>query len=165
MTDTTTDTPQNYILYRTMPSGWQVKGFVIAAMQLTASQAIDPPPGFSYLLDADTKCPVGSIYAPSTDYTLTGDTTAIAGTPVTLTLTPGGSGPQADVTVTLSDGGAGGTFSSGTITFGAGSTAAQTVTYTPKAAGTVIISTTNNGGLTDPASLVVTVSAAAAAAS
>lgn len=36
----------------------------------------------------------------------------------------------------------------------------RTVTYTPKAAGTVSISATNSGGLTNPAGLSVVVSAA-----
>ena len=96
----------------------------------------------------------------STTYTLAGASTATAGTAITLTLTPGGSGPSADTVVTISDGSAGGAFSSATVDFAAWSAVAQTVTYTPKAAGTVSISVTNTGSLTNPDSLSVTVSAA-----
>ncbi|RFD18688.1 hypothetical protein DY926_15015 [Komagataeibacter melaceti] len=165
MTDTTATSPtaQNYVLYRTQADGWQQVGYVIMAMTLPGPTAFTPPAGMALGLDAARAYPAGSIYpVPSTGYTLAGAATATAGTPLTLTLAPNNAGPQANTTVTLSDGGAGGTFSASTVTFDAGSTTAQTVTYTPKAAGTVAISATNNGGLTDPASLEVTVGAAAA---
>ncbi|MBV1825901.1 hypothetical protein [Komagataeibacter oboediens] len=177
-------TTQNYILYRTAAFMYQPGyaytqgatpfvpaaqvsspvGAVVGTQQMASLTGVTAPDGFAYALDADGKYPVGSIYTPTpaTDYTLAGASTATAGTPVTLTLTPGGDGPAADTTVTLSDGGAGGTFSSPTLAFGAYSAAPQTVTYTPKAAGTVTISATNTGGLTNPASLSVAVTAATA---
>lgn len=96
----------------------------------------------------------------STSYTLTGAATATAGTAVTLTITPDNSGPDTATTVTLSDGDAGGTFSPTAVTLAAWDATAQTVTYTPKAAGTVSISATNSGVLTNPAALSVVVSAA-----
>ncbi|KAB8122526.1 hypothetical protein D3W54_15220 [Komagataeibacter medellinensis] len=158
---TDSNTPQNYILYRTRALGWQAVGYVIVAMQLTAEQATGAPAGFAYTLDTAGAYPDGSLYrVPSTAYALSGAATATAGTALTLDLTPDNYGPKTETLVTLSDGGAGGTFSSGTVTFGAGIKTPQAVTYTPKAAGTVIISATNNGGLTDPASLSVTVAAA-----
>ncbi len=95
----------------------------------------------------------------STSYALTGAATATVGTALTLTITPDNSGPDTATTVTLSDGSAGGTFSSDTVTLAAWDAAAQTVTYTPKAAGAVTISATNTGGLTNPASLSITVAA------
>ncbi|MCE2563671.1 hypothetical protein [Komagataeibacter sp. FNDCF1] len=159
----TSDTIQNYILYRTAASGWQAVGYVIAAMQLTAEQATGAGTGLAYVLDAAGKYPAGSLYpVPSTGYALTGPSTATAGTALTLTLTPDNYGPDTATAVTLSDGGAGGTFSSATVTFGAGVKTAQTVTYTPKAAGSVTISATNSVGLTNPSALAITVGAAAA---
>lgn len=95
----------------------------------------------------------------STAYTLTGATTGTAGTATTLSLAANNSGPAAVTEVTLSDGSAGGKFSSPTVTLPAGSSAVQTVTYTPAAAGTVTISGTNTGGLTNPSDLSVTVAA------
>lgn len=96
----------------------------------------------------------------STAYTLTGAATGTAGTAMTLSLAANNSGPATAAEVTLSDGSAGGKFSSPTVTLPAGSTAVQTVAYTPAAAGTVTISGTNTGGLTNPADLSVTVAAA-----
>jgi len=181
MSDTTAPAYQNYILYRTAAFMYQPGytytegqtpdipaaiissplGTVIGTSQLSALTGITVPEGFAYALDAAKAYPVGSIYIPSTDYTLTGATTATAGTALTLDLTPNNDGPTGDVTVTLSDGGAGGTFSSSTATLSGCTKTVQTVTYTPKAAGTVTISATNSGGLTNPASLSVAVSAAA----
>lgn len=174
MTDTTSNTAttatptvatptpaSNYALYRTAAYKGQPAGYVIAAQMLTDPAKVSLPAGFAYALDAAKNYAVGSIYTPATDYTLTGATTATAGTALTLDLTPNNDGPTGDVTVTLSDGGAGGTFSSSTATFSGCTKTVQTVTYTPKAAGTVTISSTNSGSLTNPVSLSVTVSAAA----
>lgn len=96
----------------------------------------------------------------STAYTLTGATTGTVGTVMTLSLAANNSGPATAAEVTLSDGSAGGKFSPATVTLAAGSASAQTVTYTPAAAGTATISATNTGGLTNPDSLSITVSAA-----
>lgn len=96
----------------------------------------------------------------STDYTLTGASTGIVGTTLTLTVTPNNSGAEAATTVTLTDGDAGGTFSPASVALPEWDATAQTVTYTPKAAGTVTISATNSGSLTNPASLSVVVSVA-----
>ncbi|PYD77395.1 hypothetical protein CFR80_17995 [Komagataeibacter oboediens] len=177
-----TTAAKNYILYRTAAFMYQPGyaytqgatpsvpaaqvsspvGTVVGTQQMTSLTGVTAPDGFAYALDAAGKYSAGSIYTPSTEYTLSGASTATAGTALTLTLTPDNDGPGADTTVTLSDGNAGGTFSADTVTFSGCTNTAQTVTYTPKAAGTVTISATNTGGLTNPASLSVTVAAAAA---
>ena len=99
-------------------------------------------------------------YTPSAAITLSGASTATAGTALTLTVSLNGTGPASAVTITLSDGSAGGKFSSDDLTFDEAGATTQTVTYTPAAAGTVTISTTNTGGLTNPDSWSITVSAA-----
>ena len=176
-------TTQNYILYRTVALMYQpgysyaegatpsipaaqvasAKGTVIATRSLTSLTGVTAPDGWAYALDAAGAYPGGSGFAPvaSTAYTLSGAATATAGTALELVLTPNDNGPGGATTVTLSDGGAGGAFSAPSVTFAAGDAAARTVTYTPKAAGSVTLSATNTGGLTDPASLIVTVGAAA----
>ncbi|WP_214176809.1 hypothetical protein [Komagataeibacter oboediens] len=175
-------TTQNYILYRTAAFMYQPGyaytqgatpfvpaaqvsspvGAVVGTQQMASLTGVTAPDGFAYALDADGRYPPGSIYTPSTEYTLSGNSTATAGTALTLTLTPDNDGPGTDTTVTLSDGNAGGTFSADTVTFNGCTNTARTVTYTPKAAGTVTISATNTGGLTNPASLSVAVAAATA---
>lgn len=70
-----------------------------------------------------------------------------------------GASPAAATTVTLSDGGAGGTFSPATLTFAAGSTGAQTSAYTPSKTGTATISGTNSGSLINPAGVALPVGA------
>ncbi|MCE2579612.1 hypothetical protein LDL36_14135 [Komagataeibacter sp. FNDCR1] len=162
-TTTTASSIQNHIVYRTVASGDEGVGYVVNSILWDGASTFDPGSGLALALDADRAYPIGSTYTPSTEYALSGAATATAGTPLTLTLTPDNDGPGADTTVTLSDGNAGGTFSAETVTFNGCTNTAQTVTYTPKAAGTVTISATNNGSLTNPASLSVTVSAAAAA--
>jgi hypothetical protein len=83
--------------------------------------------------------------------------TVAAGSPVTITLTrAGGTYWVADEVITLSDGGAGGTFDDSTPTLTAGQTSAQT-TYTPASAGTVNIASTNNVGWDDPSAQSLTV--------
>lgn len=160
---TTPAKQQNYVLYRTTQVGWQKVGYVIMTMMLSSADDYPCAPGAAVALDTAAAYPAGSIYpAPSTTYTLTGPATAIAGTPMTLDVTPNNYGPAAATVVTLSDGGAGGTFSASTVMLGADATTVQTVTYTPKVAGTVTISATNSGGLTDPAGLNITVAAATA---
>ncbi|MFT8946023.1 MAG: hypothetical protein ABF876_05510 [Acetobacter aceti] len=173
---------QSYILYRTAAKTYQAPsykgpdgktvtppavtsqaaGYVVSVQLLPGLTGIIMPEGFAYALDAAGAFPKGSIYTPATDYTLTGDATATTGSAVTLTLEPNNDGPTADTVVTLSDGDAGGTFSAETVTFAGSVSTSQTVTYTPKAAGTVTISATNNGTLANPASLNMTVSAAVA---
>ena len=84
MTDTTTATAQNYILYRTkalmsQPSYSYLSGdtpavpaavtaspagTVVATQSLTGLTGITAPDGFAFALDADAKYPVGSIYTP-----------------------------------------------------------------------------------------------------
>ncbi|PYD70631.1 hypothetical protein [Komagataeibacter swingsii] len=155
----TTDTLTRYVQYRA------TDGYVVQAFTWLGAPSFPAGTGYAFVADAASAYTPGSTYAAlaaSSAYTLSGPATATSGTAITLTLTPNNNGPGADVTVTLSDGGAGGTFSAGTATFGAGKDTAQSVTYTPKAAGTVTISATNNGGLTNPASLSVTVAAATA---
>ena len=60
--------------------------------------------------------------------------------------------PASAVTVTPSDGGAGGAFSPSTVSL-SGANPSATFTYTPASVGTATISTTNTGGLTNPAAL------------
>jgi hypothetical protein len=57
------------------------------------------------------------------------------------------------VTVTPSDGGAGGTFTPTTVTLGGTIGNAAHFTYTPAAAGSTTITTTNSGGLLNPAAV------------
>ncbi|KPH85786.1 hypothetical protein LU298_13505 [Komagataeibacter intermedius] len=173
---------QNYILYRTAAFMYQPGyayiagetpvipaavisaplGTVIATQLLSSLTGVTAPDGFAYALDAEGAYPPGSIYTPATGYTLSGASTGTAGTALTLTLTPDNDGPGAPTTVTLSDGNAGGAFSADTVTFNGCTNTARTVTYTPKAAGTITISATNDGGLSNPTSLNVVVAAATA---
>ncbi|MCE2563786.1 hypothetical protein [Komagataeibacter sp. FNDCF1] len=74
----TSDTIQNYILYRTAASGWQAVGYVIAAMQLTAEQATGAATGFAYALDTAGKYPAGSIYTPTVSATTTDTAAAVS---------------------------------------------------------------------------------------
>lgn len=90
-------------------------------------------------------------------------TTAISGSPVTLTVTPGSGAALASDAVITPASTLAGAFSPTTMTIPAGSTSAVTCTFTPSASGTATISTTNNASLTDPASLSLTVSSAATA--
>ncbi|GBQ65790.1 hypothetical protein [Komagataeibacter swingsii] len=155
----TTNTLTRYVQYRT------TDGYVVQAFTWLGAPSFPAGAGYAFVADAANAYTPGNTYATlavSSAYALSGPATAMAGSAVTLALTPNNSGPGADVTVTLSDGGAGGTFSADTVTFGAGKDTAQSVTYTPKAAGPVTISATNSGGLTNPASLSVTVAAATA---
>ena len=84
MTDTTSTTYQNYILYRTADYMYQpgygymqgttptvpsakvssAKGTVIATQKLSSLTGLSVPDGFAYALDADGKYPVGSVYTP-----------------------------------------------------------------------------------------------------
>ena len=95
--------------------------------------------------------------APSTTYTLTGNTTVDVNTPVVYTVTPNNAGPSKDTVITFSDGGAGGVFTPATVTLSAGSTTAQTTSYTNATAGNVTISTTNNQSLTNPTAISLSV--------
>jgi hypothetical protein len=92
-----------------------------------------------------------------TNYTLSGPSSGgvgIASTNFTVAL-PGGVTVAGTVTVTPSDGGAGGTFTPATIGLTTGAPSG-TFTYTPASTGAKTISVTNNGGLTDPVSLTYT---------
>ncbi len=94
-------------------------------------------------------------------YTLTGPSTGTTGVASSnFTVTPNGA-VSADVVVTPSDGGDGGTFSPTSVTFASGTSTAQTFTYAAATAGAKTISTTNDGSLTDPTSLTYTASDAA----
>ncbi|ATU72901.1 hypothetical protein SXCC_02565 [Gluconacetobacter sp. SXCC-1] len=162
MTDTNAQVYAVYLTAAATEAGVaRPAGYVTNRVVWDGTSAWTPGSGSAIVADPDGQFPIGGTYTPSTGYALAGASSATAGTALPLTLTPDHDGPATKTTVTLSDGGAGGTFSASTVTFGAGVNTAQGVTYTPKAAGTVTISATNTGGLTNPASLSVTVGAAA----
>lgn len=149
-----------YAIYYTAVTDSHPVGYVHNCIVWDGSPNWSPPSGSAAVQDNAGKYPIGSVYSSgaSTYYSLKGYIQATAGTAITLTLVPNGAGPASAVTVTLSDGGAGGTFSATAVDFAVDSTTAQTVTYTPKAAGSVTISATNDGGLTNPTALALTVS-------
>lgn len=99
--------------------------------------------------------------APATTYTLNaGATTVTSGGTVTYTVSlPADTTVASPVTITFSDNGGGGSFSSPTVQLTEASPTA-TSTYTAATSGTKTISTTNNGGLTNPASRTLTVNTA-----
>ena len=86
----------------------------------------------------------GAELVPSTNFTVGADG-SITGT----------------VTVTPSDGGAGGTFTPTTVNISSGSPTATFIYTPPAGSATLTISVTNNGGLTNPASIPYTVNAPA----
>jgi hypothetical protein len=99
--------------------------------------------------------------AVATGYSFTGDvggSISVPSLPFTVALTPAGGMVAGTVTITPSDGGAGGTFTPSTVAL---TTAApsSTFTYTPISTGNKTISVTNGGTLTDPGSLVYAVTA------
>ncbi|MFM0160685.1 SGNH/GDSL hydrolase family protein [Paraburkholderia sediminicola] len=99
--------------------------------------------------------------APATAYTLAGPSTAYQHvTSTNFTVAPNGVISSA-VTVTPSDGGAGGTFSPASVTFAVGNNDSVTFTYTPAASGSITIATSNSGSLTNPSPLTLAVTAAA----
>jgi hypothetical protein len=160
----TTTTAQNYAVYLTAATATQAAGTVVNNVVWDGSAAWQPPAGCAAVADPDRAYAVGSIYTvpvASTTYTLSGAATATAGTVMPLTLAPNGTGPTTAVAVTLSDGGAGGTFTPTSVTLPASSTAAVTAAYTPKSAGSVTVTASSDGALIDPAPLALTVSAAA----
>lgn len=91
-------------------------------------------------------------------------TTGQAGNPITFTL--GANGAQNGGAVTLSDGGAGGSFNPSSVTLNAGVNATQTFTYTPARSGSITV-TASSAALTGSAlnmTATVTVSAGPATA-
>ncbi len=114
------------------------------------------------LMDAD---PIPfTVTTPATTYLLTAPSpaTSIAGEasdPFTVSLLPF-TLVTGTMTVTPTDGGAGGTFSPASVSLSNASPSA-TFTYTAHAGGTVTISTANGGGLTDPSSATLTVAGSA----
>ncbi|NHN83682.1 hypothetical protein GOB93_03380 [Acetobacter musti] len=126
-------------------------------MSFTNSRSLTDPSALALTVSAEA--------VPFSNYTLGLSPASVsAGGRSTVTATPGsGAANTAAIVVTLSDGGAGGSFSPATVTFAAGSTAAVTSTYTaPTTAQTVSISGTNNGSLSNPASASLTVTDAVA---
>lgn len=86
-----------------------------------------------------------------------GGASGVISAPFTVGLSPAGSQFGSTVTVTPSDGGAGGTFTPTTRVLAADTAGVTgTFTYTPGSDGTVTISVTNNRSLTNPASLTYT---------
>lgn len=102
---------------------------------------INQSPGYQLLRDWNAATSGGG--GGATGFTLSGPSSGFVGVPVTLSVTPDAS--VTDV-VTLSDSGAGGTFSpSATVTF-TSSSATQNPTYTPSATGTKTITATSTAG-------------------
>jgi hypothetical protein len=101
---------------------------------------INQSPGYQLLRDWNAATSGGG---GATGYVFSGPSSGFVGVPVTLTVSPDATVTD---TVTLSDGGAGGTFSpSATATFAA-SAATQHPTYTPSAAGAKTITATSAAG-------------------
>ncbi len=96
-----------------------------------------------------------AITPPATAFTLTGPATVTVFAATVFTLAPNGPVASTEV-VTLSDSGAGGTFSQNPITFTIGSSAAQTFTYTPIIFGSITILTSPSPTLGTPPSLTFT---------
>lgn len=97
----------------------------------------------------------------ATAVTLSGPTSGTVGT-ASSNFTVGANGTiTGTVTITPSDGGAGGTFSPATVNITSASPTA-TFTYTAASSGVKTISVTNNGSLTNPATISYTASVAAA---
>ena len=94
----------------------------------------------------------------ATAYTLTGPSTGTPGTASSAFTVAANGSLAASVTVTPSDGAAGGTFTPASVTLAAGSSPSATFTYTAASAGSFTISTTNTGGLTNPGSVTYTAS-------
>lgn len=154
----------NYAVYYTGATNGNPAGYVWNSVQIADDGAWTPPAGSAIVADPDYDLPIGTIYAPSTAYSLVGCPSATAGQPAILLLKPDQAGSASAVTVTLSDASAGGTFAPASVTFPSEINAVQTVTYTPKSAGDVTISATNSGSLANPAGLAITVANAEAAA-
>ncbi len=97
--------------------------------------------------------------AAVTTYALTGPSSGTVNTASSnFTVTLGSGTLSGPVTITPGNGGAGGSFTPGTVNLTNASRSA-TFTYTPITAGVFTVSTTNNGGLTNPASISYTSSA------
>lgn len=92
----------------------------------------------------------------SDSFTMKAAATGSVGAAIPITLAANNAGPAADVVVTLSDSGAGGTFSPATATLKADSTVPVQVTYTGVSAAGVTISATNNGSLANPEAIEIT---------
>ncbi len=99
-------------------------------------QAIDPSAATAYSITGPTTGPVGS---PSSAFTVVANG-SLAG----------------NITITPSDGGAGGTFSPASITLPSGTAPQVTFTYTAASTGAKTLSFSNNGGLTDQTNLTYT---------
>lgn len=96
--------------------------------------------------------------AAATAVTLSGPTSGAAGAASgNFTVSVNGS-LSSPVTVTFSDGGAGGTFTPSSVTLDS-STPSATATYTAASGGAKTISVTNSGGLTNPSSITYTATA------
>lgn len=99
--------------------------------------------------------------AAATAITLAGPTSGPVGS-ASSSFTVGANGAiTGTVTVTPSDGGAGGAFTPSTVAI-TSATPTATFTYTPSSVGAKTISVTNDGGLTNPSSIVYTASVSTA---
>lgn len=100
--------------------------------------------------------------SPATALTLTGPSSATVGSASSAFTVAANGTLSSNVTVTPSDGGAGGTFTPSTVTLTPASTSA-TFTYTPSSTGTKTITVTNSGSLSNPTSVSVIAAAAGGA--
>ncbi len=128
-------------------------GGVTAAARTNLS---DPVIG-KVTISADPALPVNAVFA--TALTLSVPNSGTNGTPVTVTVTPNGPIPAGGLSVTLAASN-GGVLGSTSLSFTAGSSAAQTTTLTRSAAGSSTVTMTNSGGLTNTGSGAVYTSAA-----
>ena len=138
----------------TLPAGSTAGQTVTFTASAAGSGAISATNNGSLTNPAALAVSAQAAPAAATKYTLTGPASLTVGSAGTYTLTPDAA-PAANVVVTLVST-VSGAFGSSSVTFKAGSAAAQTVLFTPSAAGSGTISTTNNGGLTNPSALTVT---------
>jgi len=116
-------------------------------------QLSGPPDTGNYRLSWTIRgIPAGPVI-PATTYFLSGPASGPEGVPSSFSVAlPGGSSVSSPVTITPSDGGAGGTFSPSSVVL-ATAVPAASFTYTPSSYGPRTISTTNSGSLVNPASI------------
>ena len=117
-----------------------------------------PVMGVTDMYESDATTTAGPGAAAATAYTLTGPSSGSSGVASSAFTVAANGSLSANVVITPSDGGNGGTFSPTTVTLTSAATSG-TFTYTPASTGSKTISTTNNGGLTNPASVTYTGSA------
>jgi len=122
------------------------QGNVLVGTGLDLNSLYSVNPGTTDLLGHSIAVPysVGAINPQYTTYSVSGPATGVSGTPSTnFTLTPAAATLD---TITLSDGGAGGTFTPASLTISSAS--AVTFTYTPLSTGVITLTLTSLNGFT-----------------